>query len=93
MSDQFRKFGFPGKYHSAKIFTGGKLALTGSNFGYAAFMRTGSNHLGNITIAGGATIPINHFRENVFYEIAVSEISGSEVFGGQVTFFQKSNPY
>ena len=56
-------------------------------------MRTGSNHLGNITIAGGAVIPINHFAENVIHEIAVSEISGSEVFGGQVTFFQKSNPY
>ena len=88
MADNYRKLGFPGKYHSAKVFTGGELALTGSNYGYGAFIRTGSNHLGNITVAGGATIPINHFAENTFYEIAVSEISGSESVGGQVTFFK-----
>mgnify|MGYP003632192142 CR=1 FL=1 len=89
MADQFRKYGHFGSYYGAKVFTGGELALTGSNFGYGAFIRTGSNHEGNITIAGGAAIPINHFAENTFYEIAVSEISGSTVFGGQVTFFKR----
>jgi len=89
MSDQFRKFGHFGSYYGAKTFTGGQLALTRSNYGYAAFIRTGSNHDGNITIAGGDSIPINHFAENTFYEIAVSEISGSTVFGGQVTFFKR----
>jgi len=62
--------------------------LTGSNYGYGAFIRTGSNHLGNITTAGGEALPINHFAENTFYEIAACQISGSAVFGGQVTFFK-----
>ena len=90
--NQFEKIGLPGKYHSAKTWAGGQLDLTGSNYGYGAFLRSGSVVDGNITVAGGATIAIANFAENTIFEIGVSQISGSGTTpGGEVYLFKASH--
>ena len=87
--DHFIKFGFPGKYHSALVWTGSQLDLTGSNYGYGAFLRSGSNTNGTITVAGGAAIAINNFEENRIIPVSVAQISGSVNAGGEVYLFKR----
>lgn len=89
-SNQFDRLGFPGKYYSALTFSGGQLDLTGSNYGYGAFLRSGSSQPGNITIApGNVQIAIENFEEKRIYEISVSQISGSNAGKGEVYFFKR----
>ena len=88
--NQFDRLGHPGKYYGGVTWTGGQLDLTGSNFGYGAFLTSGSDINGNITVAGGATIPINNFSEATIYDVSVSQISGSAGLpGGNVYFFRR----
>tara|TARA_R100000664_G_C2733267_1_gene123361 strand:- start:422 stop:736 length:315 start_codon:yes stop_codon:yes gene_type:complete len=75
-----------GKYHSAITFTGGQLDLTGSNIGYSAFIRSGSTQEGNLTVIGGSTIALESFSEKTFYEIGVSQVSGSLGHGAVFLF-------
>ena len=86
---QFAQRGFPGKYHSALTWTGGQLDLSGSNYGYGAFLRSGSNTNGTITVAGGAAIAINNFEENRIIPVSVAQISGSASAGGEVYLFKR----
>jgi hypothetical protein len=89
MSEQFDRLGFPGKYHSAKTWTGGQLDLTGSNYGYGAFLRSGSNTNGTITVAGGATIAINNFEENRILDVSLHQVSGSSAGDGEIYLFKR----
>ena len=84
----FERLGKPGKYHSAKTWTGGQLDLTGSNYGYAAFLTSGSAINGNVSIVGGVDIAIDNFANSTIYEIGVSKISGSAAPGGEVYLFK-----
>ena len=87
----FQKYGNPGKHHSAKTWTGGQLDLTGSNYGYGAFLISGSDVNGNISVAGGASIAINNFENGRLLEIGVSKVSGSSSPGGEVYVFKTSH--
>ena len=51
---QQERLGIPGKYYGAITWTGGELHLTGSQFGYGAFLRSGSNTNGNVKIWNGS---------------------------------------
>ena len=83
---QFERLGIPGEFNSAITWTGGQLDLTGSNYGYAAFLISGSGHKGNITVAGGDSIPIDQFEINRMLPIGISQISGSTGIGGIYIF-------
>ena len=77
----FERLGNPGEYHSAMHWTGGQMDFTGSNFGAAAFLISGSFHTGSIHVAGGVSIPINEFETNRMLPIGISQISGSAGIG------------
>ena len=81
---------FPGKYISARTWSGGQLDLSGSDYGYGAFLRSGSVTNGEITVAGGAAIAINNFEENRLFEIGVTKISGSLAPGGEIYIFKQN---
>ena len=86
---QQERLGIPGKYYGAITWTGGELHLTGSQFGYGAFLRSGSNTNGNVTITDGSTISINNFEEKTILDVSVSYISGAAAPGGEVYFFKR----
>jgi len=87
--NQFARLGFPGRYHSTLTWSGGQLDLTGSNYGYGAFMYSGSNTNGTISVAGGGSIAINNFEEKRILEVSVSQVSGSVAPGGVVYLFKR----
>tara|TARA_A100001201_G_scaffold114502_1_gene98163 strand:- start:795 stop:1103 length:309 start_codon:yes stop_codon:yes gene_type:complete len=86
---QFSKLGIPGEFHSAKIWSGGQLDLTGSNYGYGGLLISGSTINGNISVAGGATIAIANFDEKRLLSIGVAQVSGSTSPGGEVYLFKR----
>jgi len=93
-NNQFDRLGYPGKYYGAINFIGGQLDLTGSNFGYGAFIYSGSAHPSNpgtMHIAGGASVNITTFSPGVVHEVSISMISGSALrFGAQpITFLRR----
>jgi hypothetical protein len=83
---QFERLGLPGQYHSAMHWTGGQMDFTGSKYGAAAFLISGSGHSGNINVAGGVAISISEFETNRILPIGISQISGSTGIGGIYVF-------
>ena len=93
-NNQFDRLGYPGKYYGAINFTGGQLDLTGSNYGYGAFIYSGSfatSNPGTMHIAGGASVSITTFNAGVVHEVSISMISGSALrFANQpITFLRR----
>lgn len=83
---QFDTHGFPGEYHSPILHTTGQIDLTGSNYGYGAFMviAAGSSTL---HFAGGTSSLASDFTAKDIYNISVSKITGAS--GAKVLLFKR----
>jgi len=74
-ASQFERLGFPGEYHSPILYTAGQLDLTGSNYGYGAFIVQAEGSA-TLHFAGGTSSLASDFTEKETYDISVSKITG-----------------
>lgn len=88
-SSSHERLGPAGKYYSVRVWEGGQLDLTGSNYGYGACSISGGNSInGNITLTGGGSIPVRHLRalgsgygsdiaNGGILDLSIAQVSGS----------------
>ena len=94
--DQFDKFGFPGKYHSAVAiatttsgsFTGSGASTGDYGYGYGAVMVGTSANVASSTIhvAGGGIIAGNDLVVGTIYDISPIEV---RAYGGPIYVFKR----
>jgi hypothetical protein len=74
-SDQFDRFGHPGKYTTAIMYTGGQIDFTGSNYGYGSLIvKTHGN--ATASLSGGGQVILSDLTAGVIYDLSVSKIAG-----------------
>lgn len=91
-NNQFDRLGPPAKYYDPIVWTTGQLDLTGSNFGYGAYMVSASAIVdlkAELTYFGGASTTIASLTTGTIHDIAVSKVSGSTLSGGGVYLFRR----
>jgi hypothetical protein len=81
LSNDFNRFGHPGKYWKVTAHTGGQQAFTASFYGAGAIYVSGSGFTANdyVKFSGGGTIPLISLGESTtdLHEFSISEVSSS----------------
>jgi len=81
LSNDFNRFGHPGKYWKVTGHAGGIQAFTGSFYGAGAIYVSGSGFTVNdhVRFSGGGTIPLISLGESTtdLHEFSISEVSSS----------------